>query len=92
MHSLHKNNNMGHVTFHGMEIIASVTSGVVVRTIPRLKVADIGMVGKNQNLLPYSKSVTKNIKYDICLKCPLKVSYNMEWYMQMVNCIQLNQL
>ena len=43
---------MGHVNFHGMEIEASVTSGVVIRTIPRLKVTDVQMVGKNQNLLP----------------------------------------
>ena len=53
VHSLHKNNKMGHVTFHGMEIVASVISGVVVvvRTIPRLKVTDVQMVGKNPNVL-----------------------------------------
>ena len=40
-----KKNNMGHVMFHRIEIVASVTSGVV-RTIPRLKLKDIQMVGK----------------------------------------------
>ena len=52
MHSLDKNNNIGHVTFHGMKIVAAVTSGVVVRTIPKLKVTEVQMFGKNQNLLP----------------------------------------
>ena len=37
---------MGHVTFHGMEIVGSVTSGVIVRTIPKVKVKDGQMVAK----------------------------------------------
>ena len=47
MHSLQKNNNLGHVTFHGMKIVASVTFGVIVRTIPKVKVKDVQMVGKH---------------------------------------------
>ena len=82
MHSLHKNNNLGHVTFHWMEIVASVTSGVIVRTIQKVKVKDVQLVGKIKIYI--------YIKYKICLKCPLTVSNNMEWYMQMVNCIQLS--
>ena len=92
MHSLHKNNNMGHVTFNGMEIVASVTSGVTVRTLPRSKVTDVQMVGKIKIYFHNTKSAAKNIKYEICLKCPLKVSYHTEWFMPMSNCIQLNQL
>ena len=72
-----------------MEIVASVTSGV---TLPRLKVTDVQMVGKIKIDFDNTKTATRKIKYDICLKCPLNVSYNMQWYMQMVNCIQLNQL
>ena len=52
MPSWHKNNNLGHVTFHGMEIVASGTSDVIVRTIPKVKVKDVQLVGKIQNLLP----------------------------------------
>ena len=37
---------MGHVTFHGMEIVASLTSGVIVRTIPKVKVKEVQFVGK----------------------------------------------
>ena len=36
---------LGQVTFHGMEIVAPVTSGVIVRTIPKVKVKDVQMVG-----------------------------------------------
>ena len=46
MHSWHKNNNPDHVTFHGMEIVASVTPGVIVRTIEKVKVKDVQLVGK----------------------------------------------
>ena len=38
--------NLGHVTFHGIEIEASVTSGVIVRTITKVKVEDVQLVGK----------------------------------------------
>ena len=86
MQSLHKNNNNGHVSFHGMEIVASVKSGVIVKTTPRLKLKDFQMIGKIKICFHNSKSAANNIKYDIFLKCPLKVSNNMEWYMQMVNC------
>ena len=77
---------MDHVTFfHGMEIVASVTSGVIVRTLPRLKVTDVQMFGKIKIYFQNTKTAAKNINYDICLKCPLNVSFNMQWYMQMVN-------
>ena len=46
VHSWHKNNNLGHLTFHGMEIVASVTSGVIVRTIPKVKVKNVQLVGQ----------------------------------------------
>ena len=85
MHSLHNKNNMGHETFHGRKIVASVTSGVVVRTIPRLKVEDVfQMVGNIKIDFHNLKSAANNIKYDICLICSRKVSYNMERYMQMM--------
>ena len=80
------------ITFHGMEIVASVTSGVIVRTIPKVKVKDVQMVVKIEIYFHNSISAANNIKYNICLKCPLKVSNNMEEYMQIVNCIQINQL
>ena len=37
---------MGHVAFHGMEIVDSVTSGVIVRTIQKVDVHDVQMVSK----------------------------------------------
>ena len=63
VHSLHKNYNMGHVIFHGMEIVGSVTSGVIVRTIPRLKVTYVQIVGKIKIYFHNSKSAAKHIKY-----------------------------
>ena len=63
MHSLHKNNNLGHVTFHGMEIVASVTSSVIVGTIPKVKVKDVQIVGKIKIYFHNLISAANNIKW-----------------------------
>ena len=76
VHRLLKNNKLGHVTFHGMEIVASVTSGVIVRIRPKVNVKDVQMV-KIKTYFHNSKSAANNIKYNICLKCPPQVCYNM---------------